>query len=318
MEKIILKTSFVLLTLGFALPAISQEAMPSMLLSGDPVALSHAGGSIALDADAYAVQNNTAAMSFYDGNMNAAVSYGMWQPTAANYRTIDFAAFGKIGKKWAIGADLKFVLMPTVQIIDEEGISPQRNSTFSPNECNYTVGASYMIVPWMSVGVNLKVGTSKLMTQAKAACFASDIYASFQTKFGLSAGLGVCNLGTKVKYGGSRSYSLPSYLRAGASYGIRGFSADMELDYVFSGAFMSAVSVGYWYKEYAGINIGYHYGTDKVNLSAERMTINHLCIPSYLSLGVGGQFKGVYIDFAYLPGISRVKNSICASIGYRF
>lgn len=318
MKKIISGISIACLFIGFANHSAAQEAMPSLLLSGDPVSLAHAGGSIALDANAYAVQNNTAAMSFYEGIMDAAISYGMWQPTAANDKIINVAAFGRIGKRWAIGVDAKFVLMPKINIVDSDGIQEQLNSTFSPSEYNFTLGASCRIVDWVAVGFNLKAGTSSLANNAKAACFAADIYAAFMTKFGLTAGLGVCNLGTKVNYGGAVKYALPAYLRAGAAYNILGFSADVELDYIFSGAFMSAVSVGYWYKEYVGVNIGYHYGSDKVNSGAGQMQVNHLCIPSYLSLGIGGQIKGVHVDFAYLLGSNAVKNSLCVSLGYRF
>lgn len=307
-----MKRFVISLCLGCAISfsAAAQQAMPSLLISDDPVAVAHAGSSIALNANAFSVENNTAAMSFYEGTMDAAASYGMWQPSVSKNTVIGVGAIGKLGKKLALGLNAKIMMQPAITIVDEQGMTPQLNSTFSPKEYNFAIGCSYMITSRLSAGVNAKLAMSSLTSSAKANCFAADVYAAFKNESGLTAGLGVCNIGSKANYGGEQSYSLPALARAGVGYASAfGLSADAELDYLFSGAVMAAASVGYWYKDYVGLNAGYHYGKD--NSSS-------LCVPSYISAGLGAQVKGVHLDVAYLLGSKTLANTLVLGLGYRF
>lgn len=309
-----------LLILGVSANALAQQAMSSLINSADPVSLGHAGAAVALEANAFALENNTAAMSFYEGRMDAALAYQLWQPGGAKDNVVNVGVFGRIGKRIAIGAEGKFVMQKPYQITDGDGIAQQVNGTFRPGENNFALGVSCLITDYLSAGVNLKVATSKLAPSAKACAFASDIYAAYKSNFGLTAGLGICNLGTKAKYSEESVYSLPSYLRVGAAYKIVGVSVDAEFDYMFSNAIMAGVSASYWYKDYVGISCGYHYGSDKSNKADQtsEIAVTPLCIPSYLSLGLGAQFKGVHLDLAYLTASKVLGNTICLSLGYRF
>lgn len=308
----------IILALAAIFSAAAQQAMPSLLISSDPASFAHAGASVAMKADAFSLDNNTAAMSFYEGHMDAALSYSLWQPSGSKNNLVSVGAFGRIGKRVGIGASAKFMLNQPYKITDIDGVQQQLNGSFKPGENNFAIGASCLITDWLSAGVNLKLATSKLAPGYKATAFAADIYAAYKSKFGLNAGLGVCNLGTKAKYSTEAAYSLPSYLRAGVGYSIKGASIDAEFDYLFSKAVMAGIAASYWYKDYAGISIGYHYGTDRKKNVEQQTTSIPLSIPSYLSIGIGGQIKGIYLNLTYLTASKTLSNTVCLSAGYRF
>lgn len=291
----------------------AQEAMPTFLMNADASALYSAGATVASEAEAFVLERNPAMMSFYEGHMDAALSYSLWSPASRKEHNVALGGFCRIGKRIGLGLHAEFLLQQPYTITDGNGIAQQVNGVFRPGENNFALGLSCLVTDWLSLGANFKLGTSKLAPGAKASAFAADIYAAYKSSFGLSAGLGVCNLGTKVKYGPESIYALPSYLRAGVSYGIMGLRVNGELDFLFSKALMAGVSASWWYKEYAGLSVGYHYGGGKLGGGPAPLNI-----PSYFSLGVGAAFKGLHLDLAYLLSTSAIKNTISCTIGYRF
>lgn len=288
----------------FFCSALSAQSIPSLLIPSDAVSMGRAGATVASAPGAFAMESNPAMSAFYDGTLNAQASYGMWQSSTSGNTIINVGAIGKVGERLAFGIGGKYFTYPSYTIVNGSGIAQQVDGTFSPKEMNLLLGASYRLADCFSVGVNAKMASSTLGVDAKATVFAADVALAFH-KNGVGAGLSVCNLGSKAKFG-DNSYNLPAYLRAGASYSIVGVTVQAEADYLFAGAFMAAVGAEYWWKDYVGVRAGYHYGDPAK------------AIPQYISLGLGAQFKGVQLDFAYLLGNSIFSNTLAVNLGYRF
>ncbi|MBR2608729.1 MAG: PorV/PorQ family protein, partial [Bacteroidales bacterium] len=167
---------------------------------------------------------------------------------------------------------------------------------------------SYAIIDCLSAGVTLRYADSRLAEEASAAVFGADIAVYFE-KNGISAGLSLNNLGTKVKYA-ETSYSQPMMLKVGAGYDLKlGSSAldfDAEADVLFAGGVMAGAGCEYSFKDMVFARAGYHFGS-----SAN-------AVPSYASAGLGLKFFGAQLNFAYLFGSDVLSNSMCISLGYTF
>ena len=80
----------------------------------------------------------------------------------------------------------------------------------------------------------------------------------------------------------------------------------LDADCYFEGAVAAALGAGYTFNDMFSFNAGYRYGGKSV-------------IPSYASLGVGGRFMGVSLDFAYvLPMTTSMSNTLSLAVGYSF
>lgn len=281
-----------------------SQVMPSLLISSDPSALGGGGACVSSNANAFAIENNMASVSLSENHLDAAFSFGMWQPSTLNDKFIGVGASGKIGDRLGLGLSVEILNQPAYTITNSVGVSPQIGASFKPTEMNFALGTSYKIIECLSAGIVLRLATSSLAESAKCTAFATDISLFYSNK-NLNAGLAVCNLGTKAKYG-NNSYSLPGLVKAGVGYSIIGITVNGELDYMFCNALMASVSAAYWYKTYAGLKIGYHYGN------------NTKAIPSYASVGLGACVKGIHLDCAYLFGNKALKNTFCVGLGYSF
>lgn len=288
----------------FVCCVLNAQSVPSLLIPSDAVAMGRAGAVVASAPGAFSMEYNPAMSSFYEGHLSAQASYGMWQSGASGNSLINVGATGKIGERFSLGAGGKYFTYPSYTITDGNGIPRQVDGLFSPKEMSFLLGASYRVADCLGIGVNARFATSTLAPDAKANVFAGDVALAYCRR-GLRAGISVCNLGSKAKYG-ENSYNIPTYARAGVSYSIVGITLQAEADYLFSGAVMAAACAEYWWKEYVGVRVGYHYG-DPVK-----------AIPQYFSLGLGGQFKGVQLDFAWLLGNGIFRNTFAVNLGYRF
>ncbi|MGN1210735.1 MAG: PorV/PorQ family protein [Candidatus Cryptobacteroides sp.] len=305
------------LMLCFACASFGQT-LPSLIVSSDSRSFSlggaSVGGGILKDGEsgrsgmgAFALENNVAGMSLDSGKLNAAVSFGMWQPEYASDKFIGVGATGRITDKWAVGVLFKYMMQPEYQTVTDSG-NDVRDSFFSPKEFNVGVGVSYAIINCLSAGIGLKVTDSVLGPETSAIVFGADIGLYFNRK-GISAGLSVNNLGNKVRYG-ERSYDQPMLAKLGAGYsaafGISSLSVSAETDILFSGAATAGAGVEYGLKDMAFIRAGYHYGNSPKT------------VPSYASAGIGLKLWGVTLDASYIFGSKVLKNSVSISLGYKF
>lgn len=284
----------------------NAQTLPSLMLDQDPASVSMGMSGVAAEAGAYALQNNVAAISLSDKTLDAQVGLGIWQPDYANLKTIGGGVVYR-HKKIGFGFDMKKLLMPSYGSISGNG-SEIRDSEFTPGEINIAAGFSYAFTDYLSSGITLRYAGSKLAPEASATVFGADVAVYFK-KNGISAGLSVNNIGSKVKYS-ETAYSQPAMARLGAGYDLElgtstlGFNA--EADILFAGGLMAGGGCEYSFKDMVFARAGYHYGNSAY------------VVPSYASAGIGLKLFGAQLDFAYLFGSDVLANSMLVSIGYSF
>lgn len=303
MKKITSIASFLLISF-----CLSAQSAQFLNLTPDAYTLGMAGASIALDANAFALYNNPAAMALSGNKLAVAASYGLWMPSAGDGKLFSASGFGKITDKAAIGISGRFITHLPYDITNDRGVV---TSSYTPREYAIEAGAAYKI--WrFSLGVAFRFIGSDMGAEKPGAAFGADLALMYKTKT-LSLAAAISNIGTKISYGDSVSYTLPMMLKIGGAYNIRflenhRISLGVEGDYLFNKGFMLGVGTEYSFKEYGFFRLGYHYGD------------REKAVPSYASIGLGGKIKGVSLNAAYLIafGSSPMKNTLSLSLGYEF
>ena len=301
-----IKVVLAAIMLSVSCAALSAQTLPSLLLDQDPVSLAKGMSGVAGDGGAYSLQNNVAAMSMSENMVDVKVGIGLWQPSYAANKTAGAGVVMRLGRL-GIGADLKMLKMPSYGGVSDNGTS-LRDSEFSPGEINVAAGASYAFMDCLSAGLTLRYAGSKLAADASATVFGADLALYFK-KNGLSAGLSVNNIGTKVKYS-EAAYPQPMMAKVGAGYdlelGSSALAVTAEADVLFAGGVMAGAGAEYSFKDMLFARAGYHYGNSPD------------VVPSYASAGLGLKFFGVQLDFAWLFASEVLVNSMCVSLGYSF
>lgn len=286
--------------------SLKAQTLPSLLVNSDPAGWGSAGASVASPANAFAVENNAASMSLFDGTGSAAVSYGMWQPAAGNDKVAGFSGFWKASSKFSIGLLGKMFNQPSYDITSDMGVVSQVNGTFSPKEYTVGLGLAFAFTDNLSAGLTVRDVSSSLGPDAKANALSAGL-SLFYSKDALRAGLSLDNLGGKVDYGEGGS-SQPMAIKVGASYdALKNLSANAEADYYFSGGgFNAKIGAAYSIVDLVTLRAGYNYGA------------SNSYVPSYASVGLGFKFAGVSLDVAFLLANENLKNSLFFGLGYSF
>ena len=247
------------------------------------------GATAAIEADAYAVSNNPAAMSFYDGKFQFGASYGSWSVKSIHFGPVGAAGFFKAGKL-AVGVDFKYFMEQEYQTYSDVG-APL--GTFKPSDMAVAAGISYGISDKLSVGVTGKFLSSNISDGNTKTAIGVDIMAMFKSG-GLTASAGAVNLGSAV-----------GAVKAGAAYSVAGLTATADGSYIFKGGFMASVGAQY---EIAGIvipRVGYHFGSGSY------------AVGSYFSAGLGLKFGKFRINGSYLFG-DTLGGTYCAGLALAF
>lgn len=299
MKKIILS-----ILVACAMPALSAsaQALSSLLIPSAPEYAAMGGASVALEAGAFAAENNAAAMSLSDDSFAVAAGYGLWAPETAGSQLMGLGAFARVGERVGIGLSGRYTMEKPMNISSAAG---GILGTFTPSELGANLAVSVKVIDGLSVGVTGKFVRSSIGEELSGSAFGADVSVAWR-KDGLSAGTAVCNLGSKVKYGDS-SYSMPMLVKAGAAYSADfGLTASVEADYLFSGAFAAGLGLEYNLFDIGFLRAGYHYGDKSQGLA------------SFASLGAGVQFAGVELSAAWLTASPTLGNSLLFSLGYSF
>lgn len=299
MKKIILS-----ILVACAMPALSAsaQALSSLLIPSAPEYAAMGGASVALEAGAFAAENNAAAMSLSDDSFAVAAGYGLWAPETAGSQLMGLGAFARVGERVGIGLSGRYTMEKPMNISSAAG---GILGTFTPSEFGANLAVSVKVIDGLSVGVTGKFVRSSIGEELSGSAFGADVSVAWR-KDGLSAGAAVCNLGSKLKYGDS-SYSMPMLVKAGAAYAADfGLTASVEADYLFSGAFAAGLGLEYNLFDIGFLRAGYHYGDKNQGLA------------SFASLGAGVQFAGVELSAAWLTASPTLGNSLLFSLGYSF
>ncbi len=291
----------------FSATALKAQVLPSLLLNQDAASLAMGSAGVSSASDAFALQNNVAAMSFAGQTMAVKAGFGMWQPSYADLKTIGFAGTYRMSEKIGVGLDFKYLMMPSYRGITGNG-ADIRDSEYKPSEYGISAGLSYAFIDCLSAGLALRYAGSSLAPEASAKVFAADLGLYFK-KNALSAGLSLNNLGTKAKYS-EVAYAQPMLVKVGAGYdlqmGASGLFFSAQADVLFAGGVMAGVGCEYAFKDLIFARAGDHYGK----------SVNS--VPSHCSAGLGLKLAGVALDLAYVFGSKVLANSMCVSLGYSF
>ena len=284
--------------------AASAQALPSLLINTDAAAQG-AGGLSVFGSDSTPLQGYAASTALMEHFASAGAGYGTWQPSAAADKLLSASAAVRIMQKFSFAVDYKSFIQPSYEVTGATGTVSQVTPSFTPKESSIAIGLGYRILDGLSAAVTLRHTSSSLGTDAKASALGFDVSAMY-TMGKIRSALAVCNLGGKVNYGGG-DYSLPSLVKAGASYEvIQGLDAGAEMAYLFEGAFNAAFGVQYCYAGLVTVRAGYHLGEKDMD------------IPSYASMGIGFKFAGISLDAAYLLASETLGGSWLAGLSYSF
>lgn len=282
----------------------SAQALPSLLVNADPAAMGAAGISV-LGSGSHPLQTYAASTALMEGAAAAGVSYASWQPGTAADKMLNASAAVLLKEKFSVALEYKSFIQPEYEVTGPTGAVNQVTPSFTPKESSFALGLGYRIMPGLSAAITVRSTSSVLAKNAKASVFGVDVSAAY-AKDKLQAGLAVCNLGGKVNYGGS-DYSQPSLFKAGAAYeAIDGLKAGAEVSYLFAGAFGASLGAEYCIAGMAFARAGYHLGSKELG------------VPSFASVGLGGRFAGIALDFAYLLASETIGGSLLVGLGYSF
>ena len=284
----------------FALAA-SAQALPSLLVGADPAAAATGGSALARAADAFAVDNNAAAMSLSSRDFGVAASYGIWAPGTADNMLAGLGFYFKLNDRMALGFSGRMLRDKPYDITSATG---QVTGSFAPGDLLAGAGFSFAVADGLSLGVTGRFTSSSIAPEMKGSAIGADITAMYAGE-SFSAAAGLCNLGTPVSYGGA-SYAQPALVRAGGAFSASGLTASAEADYLLSGALMAGLGLEYCIADIAFLRAGYHYGDASKALA------------SFASLGLGMQFSGVSLDLAFLTASDTLANTLLFGVGYSF
>ena len=118
MKKIILS-----ILVACAMPALSAsaQALSSLLIPSAPEYAAMGGASVALEAGAFAAENNAAAMSLSDDSFAVAAGYGLWAPETAGSQLAGLGAFARVGERVGIGFSGRYTMEKPMNISSAAG-----------------------------------------------------------------------------------------------------------------------------------------------------------------------------------------------------
>ena len=308
-KHIVFSAAAALLTAVLSVDASAQEssAMAFGRVSHDPAAMAMGGAGTASTTNvAYASYRNAAAVPYYDGKLDVAAGYQMWQ--ASETGNVSVAGAWNINGKLGVTAGFTYGMGAAYDIYDAGG---SVSGSFSPSEMQAGIGLGWKFMPWLSAGVNVKYLGNSLAEGASYGAVSSDIFLMSQLD-GLSLALGVSSLGTAVESASGDKFQLPASLTFGAGYlaefaEVHSVELLLDADWFFAGALSAALGAEYCWDDMVSVRAGYRYGGKSV-------------IPSYASVGAGVKLFGISLDLAYLiaSGDSPLQNTLTFGLGYSF
>lgn len=304
-----MKKSIIILTLiAMTVTAYAQSekvALPFTKISQNPLSTGM-GGAYLASTSVHGFLANPAMMGFSGSKGDFSLSANYWQPSQTTYMNFSGALCFK--ERFTVSFGGNYGMGKTYETIIDPELEPE---LFRPSDLMVGAGFGIKMGKYLAVGANIRYEGQTLSKEAKLGTIGADILLSTKVK-GFSATLGVVNLGGKlaVTKNASTKYSMPASFDLGLGYKI-GFADNHEIEaladlgYFFHGDFYTSLGAAYTLMNIFSVRAGYHYGK---------------LIPSYGSVGLGGNIKGFRIDCAYIFSGKEnpVGNSVSIALGYRF
>lgn len=306
-----------LLILPAAFVPVPSSAQAVQFLGYNPDARTAGmgGAGVSLDATAFSMWNNSAAPALSSGTMDAAVSYGLWQPSGSANSVVSAAGYGRVAGFMTVSAGIKYFSHSSYDITDSGGLV---TGSYTPKEMSAGVGVAFRILPVLSLGANVHYVHSDLGQSSRAGAVSADFGAMLDLRF-MRIGATVSHIGSRIGYGGVSSYGQPADFRLGVgttrTFGAEGrhaVTASLQGGLLLEGASLfGEAGVEYAWNGMVRVSAGYHHG------GADIPGV----IPSYASVGAGFRILGIHVDAAYIIGTdarSPLTNSFSIGLGYSF
>ena len=273
--------------ISLAAAAQTSEALPFIQMDFSTVSLGM--GSTAIPS--------AAVLPLKDVKVVGGVAYESYMPALSATNYISGGAAGALDK---IGYSIAFSRGTGEAVTGEK---------FVPSEIVVNAGASYAVMDWLAVGVNVKYGKEQLLSNYANSAVAFDVFAAGSYS-GFEFAAGASALGGKVKSEATGDFSLPSAVTIGAGYtaafgDVHAVAARIKADRYFSGPIAAGFGLEYGFDGMIFARAGYHYGGDSI-------------VPSFASAGLGLHYGEFALDAAYLFASDILGGSFSVCAGVRF
>lgn len=280
--------------------AAGAQSLPLLFNPGDPHAAALGGASVALEADAWALEHNFAAAALNRDVFAIGAAYGYWAPGAGADNRFSAGGWYRTGP-FAFGLSAKGSFARPYETVTPYG---ELKGRFSPGDYALALGAAWSPAPGFALSATARMVSSALSEEIAGAAFCADLSAMYHVD-AFTVGLSAFNLGGKIRYGNS-AYALPTLVKGGLRYATETFEATGEVDYLAGGGVMGGLGVEYWPFSIFVLRGGYHFGAADKGL------------PSFASLGAGLFLEGFGLDFSVLLASPTLTGSAHLGISYRF
>ena len=304
MKKLWLLIVAGLLTAG---EAIGQEgnALPFTRIDRNPVTSAFAGAGAAYNGTAaYSALGNSAMLPFFNGTLDAALSYQRWAPGLSASNNVSVGAAYRITPR--VGLSLGYTLESGAFYEVYEGPGDPV-ALFYPKNHVIAFGIGVGITDMISVGANIRYAREASAPGQIYDGMSADLFAGLQLNQALRITAGLSTLGTLV----ADTWAQPASLKAAVNWApvnIGDHVLDLlaDADYYFSGNFSFAAGLQYAWKQILFLRAGY------------RLAPENCVIPAHLGLGLGVRFQGFRLDISYLTASQLLGNTVNLGVGYTF
>lgn len=202
-------------------------AVPSLTVTPDARAGGMGEVGAASQPDVNSQYWNPSKYAFMESSGGFVVNYTPWMKKIVDDINLLYAAgYWKINDLQAVSAGLRFFSMGDITVTNEQGVA---EGSTSPYELAVDLAYSRKLSERWSAAVALRyirVDFGQVQGLEPGNAFAADVSASYRMPLnlwgqtgGLSFGLNLSNIGTKISYdGGNTNYYLPANFRLGASF----------------------------------------------------------------------------------------------------
>ena len=302
MKKIIL-----ILALATAMQWLGAQTLPFLYIPTDARSAALGGAGVAMDADAWAMDNNLSAAALSNRHFAIGAGYQHWAPAMTADDSFSLDGWYR-RNRWAIGLSAKTMLINYEKFLDTGASMGSSGSS----DLSVALGAAWCPVTGFAFSATARFVNSTLSESIYGRAFCADLAMTYAVK-GFQLGLSVNNLGSRLQYqikpSYATSYALPAMVRAGLSYSHPIFTVTAEADYLFEGCFMACAGVEVTPVSFLSLRAGYHYGPERGK-----------GIPSFGSCGLHLGIAGLGIDVSYWFGNENtsLRGTICAGLSYSF
>ena len=295
MKKFLLASVLSVMTL-----AASAQSLPLLFNPGDPHTTALGGASVALEADAWALEHNFAAAAITRDTFAIGAAYGYWAPKAGADNRFSAGGWYRTGS-FAFGLSAKGSFARPYETVTPYG---ELKGRFNPCDYALALGAAWSPASGFALSATARMVSSALSDEIAGAAFCADVSAMYNVK-AFTVGLSAFNLGGKIRYGNS-AYALPTLVKGGLRYATETFEATGEVDYLTGAGVTGGLGIEYWPFSVFALRGGYHFGAADKGL------------PSFASIGLGLFVEGFGLDASVLLASPTLAGSFHVGISYRF